>query len=157
MFLEMSDHLRSGDQVIVTRDLQIGFDAARPLLRSPDLLVLRGETVAIIGANGVGKSTLLRTISGELPALRGQARLGAKVKIGYFAQAQSTLNASRAIIDEIRAVKPLPLSQARDWLGRFLFSGDDVFRPISSLSGGERGRVALAKLALEGASFTAIG
>jgi ATP-binding cassette subfamily F protein 3 len=153
MFLEMSDHLRSGDQVIVTRDLQIGFDAARPLLQSPDLLVLRGETVAIIGANGVGKSTLIRTISGELPALAGEVRLGAKVKIGYFAQAQSTLQADNAIIDEIRAIKPLPLSQARDWLGRFLFSGDDVFRPISSLSGGERGRVALAKLALQGASL----
>lgn len=153
MVLEMSDHLRSGDQVIVTRDLWVGYDSARPLLRSPDLLVLRGETVAIIGANGVGKSTLLRTISGDLPALGGEVRLGAKVKIGYFAQAQSTLNAVNTIIDEIRAIKPLPLSQARDWLGRFLFSGDDVFRPISSLSGGERGRVALAKLALEGASL----
>lgn len=153
MYLEMSDHLRSGDQVIVTRDLRIGYDPANPLLSAPDLLVLRGETVAIIGANGVGKSTLLRTLSGALPALAGEVRLGAKVKIGYFAQAQSTLNAASAIIDEIRAVKPLPLSQARDWLGRFLFSGDDVFRPISSLSGGERGRVALAKLALEGASL----
>lgn len=153
MFLEMSDHQRSGDQVIVTRDLRIGYDPALPLLRTPDLLVLRGETVAIIGANGVGKSTLLKTLSGELPALAGEARLGANVKIGYFAQAHETLNASNAIIDEIRAVKPLPLSQARDWLGRFLFSGEDVFRPVSSLSGGERGRVALAKLALQGASL----
>ncbi len=153
MFLEMSDHLRSGDQVIATRDLQIGYDSAKPLLGTPDLLVLRGETVAIIGRNGVGKTTLLKTLSGDLPTLAGEVSLGAKVKIGYFAQAQSTLNAASAIIDEIRAVKPLPLSQARDWLGRFLFSGDDVFRPISSLSGGERGRVALAKLALEGASL----
>ena len=153
MVLEMSDHLRSGDQVIVTRDLQVGYDSAAPLLKTPDLLVLRGETVAIIGANGVGKSTLLRTLSGDLPALAGEARLGAKSKIGYFAQAQSSLNAANTVIDEIRAIKPLPLSQARDWLGRFLFSGDDVFRPISSLSGGERGRVALAKLALEGASL----
>ncbi|MDE2638213.1 MAG: ABC-F family ATP-binding cassette domain-containing protein [Chloroflexota bacterium] len=153
MFLEMNDHLRSGDQAIVTRDLQIGYDSAKPLLGTPDLLVLRGETVAIIGRNGVGKSTLLKTLSGELPTLAGEVSLGAKVKIGYFAQAQSTLNSASAIIDEIRAVKPLPLSQARDWLGRFLFSGDDVFRPISSLSGGERGRVALAKLALEGASL----
>ncbi|MCY3976820.1 MAG: ABC-F family ATP-binding cassette domain-containing protein [Chloroflexi bacterium] len=153
MFLEMNDHMRSGDQAIVTRDLQIGYDSANPLLGTPDLLVLRGETVAIIGRNGVGKTTLLKTLSGDLPTLAGEVSLGAKVKIGYFAQAQSTLNAASAIIDEIRAVKPLPLSQARDWLGRFLFSGDDVFRPISSLSGGERGRVALAKLALEGASL----
>ena len=152
MFLELGEHLRSGDQVIVTRDLQIGYDAA-PLLSPPDLLVLRGETVAIIGANGVGKSTLLKTLSGDLPALAGEVRLGAKVKIGYFAQAHETLNADNALIDEIRAVKPLPLPQARDWLGRFLFSGDDVFRSVSSLSGGERGRVALAKLALGGASL----
>jgi len=153
MFLEMSDHARSGDQVIVTRDLQLGYDAEAPLLSAPDLLVLRGETVAIIGGNGVGKSTLLKTLSGALPPLAGEVRLGAKVRIGYFAQAHETLKADNAVIDEIRAVKPLPLSQARDWLGRFLFSGDDVFRPVSSLSGGERGRVALAKLALQGASL----
>ena len=76
MFLELGEHLRSGDQVIVTRDLQIGYDAAIPLLSPPDLLVLRGETVAIIGANGVGKSTLLKTLSGDLPALAGEVRLG---------------------------------------------------------------------------------
>jgi len=153
IFLEMSDHLRSGDQAIITRDLQIGYGSGAPLLRAPDLLVARGETVAIIGANGVGKSTLLKTLSGALPALHGEVRLGAKVKVGFFAQAHETLNADNTLIDEIRAVKPLPLSQARDWLGRFLFSGDDVFRPVSSLSGGERGRVALAKLALQGASL----
>ena len=152
MFLELSDHRRSGDQVIITRDLRIGYDG-EALLRVPDSVVLRGETIAIIGANGVGKSTLLKTLSGDLPALAGEARLGAKVDIAYFAQAHETLKADNAIIDEIRAVKPLPLSQARDWLGRFLFSGEDVFRPVSSLSGGERGRVALAKLALQGASL----
>ena len=152
MFLELRDHQRSGDQVILTRDLQIGYDG-EALLRVPDLLVLRGETIAIIGANGVGKSTLLKTLSGDLPPLAGEVRLGAKVEIAYFAQAHETLKAGSAIIDEIRAVKPLPLSQARDWLGRFLFSGDDVFRPVSSLSGGERGRLALAKLALQGASL----
>ena len=153
MFLELSAHQRSGDQVIVARDLRIGYAAEAPLLSAPDLLLRRGETVAIIGGNGVGKSTLLKTLSGELPPLAGEVRRGAKVKIGYFAQAHETLNADNAIIDEIRAVKPLPLSQARDWLGRFLFSGDDVFRPVASLSGGERGRVALAKLALQGASL----
>lgn len=152
MSLELSDHQRSGDHVILTRDLRIGYEG-EALLRVPDLLVLRGETVAIIGANGVGKSTLLKTLSGDLPALAGEVRLGAKVEVAYFAQAHETLDAGSAIIDEIRAVKPLPLSQARDWLGRFLFSGDDVFRPVSSLSGGERGRLALAKLALQGASL----
>ncbi len=152
MFLDMGQPQRSGDQVIVTRGLRIGYPGA-PLLDVPDLLVTRGETVGVIGGNGVGKSTLLKTVGGVLPALAGEARLGAKVKPGYFAQAHETLAAERSLLDEIQAVKPMPLSAARDWLGRFLFSGDDVFRPIASLSGGERGRVALAKLALQGASL----
>lgn len=153
MFIELDDIQRSGDQVIVTRDLLVGYGAGQPLLALPDSLVLRGETVAIIGRNGVGKSTLLKTLSGDLPPLTGEARLGAKVKVGYFAQAHETLIADNTLLDAITAVKPMPNSQARDWLGRFLFSGDDVFRTIASLSGGERGRVALAKLALQGANL----
>ena len=153
MYLEMADIQRSGDQVIVTRDLVIGYDPAQPILAVPDSLIQRGDTVAIIGANGVGKSTLLKTLAGSLPPLAGQARLGAKVHAGYFAQAHETLVAENSLLDAVRSIKPMPISQARDWLGRFLFSGDDVFRQISSLSGGERGRVALAKLALEGANL----
>ncbi len=153
MSIDMGDYRRSGDQVIVTRDLQVGYQAGKPLLNPPDLLVLRGETVAIIGPNGIGKSTLLKTLSGDLPALAGEARLGAQVKIAYFAQAHETLNPNQTILDEIMQTKAMPISQARDWLGRFLFSGEDVFRLISSLSGGERGRVALAKLTLQGANL----
>ncbi len=153
MFIEMDDIQRSGDQVIVARDLLIGYDPAQPLLALPDMLVERGETIAIIGPNGIGKSTLLKTLSGDLPALYGHVRLGAKVKAGYFAQAHETLVAENTLLDAVTAVKPMPLSQARDWLGRFLFSGDDVFRTIASLSGGERGRIALAKLALQGANL----
>ena len=153
MFIELDDIQRSGDQVILTRDLIIGYDPAQPLLAVPDILVQRGETIAIIGPNGVGKSTLLKTLSGDLPALAGDLRLGAKVKAGYFAQAHETLVAENTLLDAVRAVKPMPISQARDWLGRFLFSGDDVFRTIASLSGGERGRIALAKLALQGANL----
>ncbi len=153
MSIELGKPQRSGDQVIVTRDLEIGYTAAAPLLTVPDALVQRGETVALIGGNGVGKTTLLKTISGALPPLAGAARLGAQVKVGYFAQAHETLNSANSLLDEIRTVKALPISQARDWLGRFLFSGEDVFRPIASLSGGERGRVALAKLALQSANL----
>lgn len=153
MALEMGGHQRSGDQVIVTRDLCIGYDAGQPLLSAPDCLVLRGETVALMGPNGVGKSTLLKTLCGDLPALAGDVRLGAKVKVGYFAQAHETLNETKTLVAEVLAIKPMLISQARDWLGRFLFSGEDVFRVVSSLSGGERGRLALAKLALEGANL----
>ncbi len=153
MSLEMAGIQRSGDQVIVTRDLLVGYKADQPILDVPDCLVRRGETVAIIGPNGVGKSTLLKTLCGQLPALAGHARLGAKVKAGYFAQAHETLVAENTLLDAVRAVKAMPISDARDWLGRFLFSGDDVFRAVASLSGGERGRLALAKLALQGANL----
>ncbi|HLY29352.1 MAG TPA: ATP-binding cassette domain-containing protein, partial [Aggregatilineales bacterium] len=83
----------------------------------------------------------------------GTSTLGAQVKIGYFAQAHELLTPTNNLIDELLTVKAMPISQARSYLAQFLFTGDDVFRPISTLSGGERGRVALAKLALDGANF----
>ena len=153
MKLNMSSDARSGDQVIATTDLVIGYAPDQPLAAVPDARVLRGETAALIGANGVGKSTLLKTISGDLAPLAGQARLGANVKLGYFAQAHEALKADRSILEEILAAKAMPISAARDLLGRFMFSADDVFRPVATLSGGERGRVALAKLTLQGANL----
>ena len=153
MKLNMSSDARSGDQVIATTDLVIGYAPDQPLAAVPDLRALRGETAALIGANGVGKSTLLKTISGDLAPLAGQARLGANVKLGYFAQAHEALKADRSILEEILAAKTMPISAARDLLGRLMFSADDVFRPVATLSGGERGRVALAKLTLQGANL----
>src|SRR5205814_3265730 len=99
-----------------------------------------------------GKTTLLRTIIGELPPVSGQIYLGHNVRIGYYSQTHAGLISERTILDEIRQMSALSEEGARSLLGRFLFSGDDVFKPIGALSGGERSRVALAKLTLLGSN-----
>jgi ATP-binding cassette subfamily F protein 3 len=154
LHLKMADTLRSGDKVLMTTDLVVGYaDGAEPLFRSPDITLWRGEVAALIGPNGVGKTTFLKTALGQLPPLSGEVKIGASVQVGYFAQAHELLNPNSTIIDEVMAAKPMGVAEARSYLGQFLFSGDDVFRTIDTLSGGERGRVALAKLALSGANL----
>lgn len=154
LHLNMRSTVRSGDLVIRTRGLQVGYaDAPAPLFTAPDITLRRGEVAALIGPNGAGKSTFIKTIVGHLPPLAGEVNIGAAVKIGYFAQAHEELHEARTVLDEILSVKEMGLGEARSYLGAFLFSGDDVFRPVSTLSGGERGRVALAKLALSGANL----
>jgi len=146
---------RSGQLVLVTRDLNIGYaDEGRPLFAVPDLVLTRGECAAIIGPNGAGKTTFLKTILNQIPAYAGQANLGASLKVGYFAQAHEGLHPDWTLMQEISAVAPnlLP-AQIRDYLARFMFTGDDVFKPVSVLSGGEGGRLALACLALQGANL----
>ncbi len=152
MNLKMRAALRSGDKVLMTKGLRVGYPD-KTLFDVPDITLYRGETVALIGPNGAGKSTFLKTVTGQLEALAGQARMGASVKLGYFAQAHELLDEKRSIIDEITTAKPMLPADARSYLAQFLFTGDDVHRPIASLSGGERGRVALAKLALKGANL----
>src|SRR5579885_312078 len=167
-FPEMHFALRpatdSGLVVIETRKLVAGYSAAArgargqkepsvALVRAGDLQLLRGDRVGLIGPNGAGKTTLLRTLIGELPPVGGQVLPGQNVRIGYYAQALDGLALDRTILDEIRRVCTLSEEGARSFLGRFLFSGDDVFKQIKTLSGGERSRVALAKLTLQGSNF----
>jgi ATP-binding cassette, subfamily F, member 3 len=154
LHLKLQTNIRSGDKVLMTKDLKVGYqDGGEPLFAVPDLTLYRGEVAAVIGPNGVGKTTFLKTILDQLPPLSGWSKLGASVRVGYFAQAHELLNPQNSIMDELFTVRDMPISQARNYLATFLFTGDDVFRPISTLSGGERGRIALAKLALDGANF----
>jgi ATP-binding cassette subfamily F protein 3 len=140
---------RSGELVIRTRNLEVGWPD-RMLFTAPDIELRRTDCAALIGPNGAGKSTFLKTILGQLEPRHGQVILGASLHIGYFAQAHEGLDPNNTVLDEILGASPgmLPY-QARDYLGRYLFSGDDVFKTVSMLSGGERGRLALAKLGLQ--------
>jgi len=141
--------------VLRTKDLQVGYeDEGRPLFNAPDLLLKRRECAAIIGPNGAGKTTFLKTILELIPPYAGEVTLGASLKIGYFAQAHEGLIAERMLMDEIGAVRPQWLSsEIRDYLAKFLFTGEDVFKTVELLSGGERGRLALAILSLQGANL----
>jgi ATP-binding cassette subfamily F protein 3 len=151
--LNLKTDLRSGDKVLMTYKLVAGYDPEKPLAKVPDITLYRGEIAAVIGPNGAGKTTLLKTLLEELPPLSGSSRLGAAVQPGYFAQAHEGLTLNNSVIDELLTVRHLQQSEARNYLAQFLFTGDDVFRPVATLSGGERGRLALAKLALDGANF----
>jgi ATP-binding cassette subfamily F protein 3 len=151
----LQDAGRSGDLVLRTFGLSVGYaDEGHPLFNVPDLTLLRGECAAIIGPNGAGKTTLLKTLLEALPPLAGEVLWGASLKIGYFAQAHEDLHPAWTLMQEIQAAGPKMLeSEVRDYLARFLFSGDDVFKTVGLLSGGERGRLALACLALQGTNL----
>jgi ATP-binding cassette, subfamily F, member 3 len=151
--LSLQTTLRSGDLVLATHELVVGYADGQPLFTCPDLEIRRGQRIALLGPNGAGKTTFLKTILGQIKPKAGAIRFGAGVEMGYFAQTQAGLKLEATILDEILSVQNLPLGEARNYLGRFLFSGDDVFKPIGTLSGGERSRVALAKLTLTGSNF----
>ena len=149
LHLNLRTASRSGDLVIRTKDLQVGYPG-KMLFSTPDIELRRLECAALIGPNGAGKTTFLKTALGQLEPLSGEVKLGASLHIGYFAQAHEGLNPDNTVMQEIDSLMPTWLpGQIRDYLGKYLFSGDDVFKMVSMLSGGERGRLALAKLALQ--------
>jgi len=149
LHLNLRSAKRSGDLVIRTKDLQVGWPD-KFLFSAPDIELRRLGCAALIGPNGAGKTTFLKTILGQLEPLAGEVVLGASLQIGYFAQAHEGLNPNNTVMDEIDSIVPAWLpGQIRDYLGKYLFSGDDVFKKVDMLSGGERGRLALAKLALQ--------
>jgi len=146
---------RGGDLVLRTRDLEIGYqDGEKALFTAPDITLLRGECAALIGPNGAGKTTYLKTILDQIPPLKGDVKLGANLDVGYFAQAHQDLNEKNTLLEEIDLVGNFQSDhKARSHLGAYLFSGEDVYKKVSVLSGGERGRLALAKLSLSNANL----
>ena len=147
---------RTGQIVLSTRNLKVGYadDGIQThLLSPPDLKLERGSRTAMIGDNGVGKTTLLKTILGFTAPLGGSVELGHNVAVGYYRQGQEDLPEESTVLDALLDVKNLPLGEARSYLARFLFQGEDVFKSIASCSGGERSRLALACLMLSKANF----
>jgi len=141
----------TGQDVIFLEQLTIGYEA--PLLRNLNLILRAGERVAVLGPNGHGKSTLLKTIIGEVPPLAGRVRIGSSVQIGYLAQEQEILDPHSNALQVIQAEVSFNQTETRSFLHFFLFTGDDVFTPIAQLSYGERARLMLAVLVARGANL----
>ena len=153
MDIRLEPDVVSGNDVLTVTGLSKSFDT-QTLFTNVDFEIKRGERVAVIGNNGTGKTTLLKIINGIIPADSGQIRLGSKVHIGYYDQEHQVLHMDKTLFQEIQDTYPnMNNTQIRNTLAAFLFTGDDVFKLIRDLSGGERGRVSLAKLMLSDANF----
>ena len=151
--LEFTTDVRGGDDVLQLMGVEKRY-GDKVLFKNMNLEVYRHDRVGIIGPNGVGKTTLLRLILGQEKPTTGKVKVGYNLRVGYYDQEHARLNLDNTVLDELWELRPDDTrGEVRSYLGRFLFSGDDVFRPIRELSGGEQSRVALAKLLLEKANF----
>lgn len=153
MNLHFTPSIQSAEIVLTAQEVSKQFDG-RELFRGANFQIRRGERVALIGANGIGKTTLFKMIMGQLSPSYGDLHLGVKVYPGYYDQTQENLSPEKSILDEIYDSYPnLTIPQIRNILGSFLFRGDDVFKQIKTLSGGEKARVSLCKIMLGDANF----
>ena len=139
------------ERVLIMEDLSIGY-GEKILAKGINLTLRRGEKAALLGANGTGKTTLLRTILGEIPPLKGKAKIGNRVQIGYFSQSYERLDAKQTLLENFVIEYGFTEEHTRSMLGGMLFHGDDVFKKIGELSGGQKARLVLLKLVLDGAN-----
>jgi ATP-binding cassette subfamily F protein 3 len=147
---------RTGQVVLRTHNLSVGYTGGGEtvkLLSTPDIKVEAGDRIGIIGANGTGKTTLVKTLLGQITPLQGSMLFGHNVKVGYFQQGLQDLPVSGTVLDAFLEIKNVPISEARSFLARFLFRGEDVFQDVSHLSGGEKSRLALARLLINEINF----
>ena len=153
MRMRFEPKCESGNDVLITRGLEKAF-GEKLLFRDVNIHIRKGERVFILGANGCGKTTLFKILNGKCPPDRGSWDFGANVDVGYFDQMQQNLDMTKTAIDEVWDNFPnLTETEIRSSLARFLFKGEDVFKPLSKMSGGERARVSLLKLMLRGSNF----
>jgi ATP-binding cassette subfamily F protein 3 len=144
---------QSGNEVLHLQDLAIGYEG-ETVSKNINSRMTKGESIALVGPNGVGKSTLLKTIISKLPALSGDFRFGTNVEVSYYDQEQANLVSNKRVLNELWDDYPLkPEKDIRTVLGNFLFSGDDVLKTVSTLSGGEKARLALAKMMMQKGNF----
>jgi ATP-binding cassette, subfamily F, member 3 len=153
LHVNLQSTLRSGDLVLGLHDLSVGYEPAKPLVEIEEAEIRRGQRVALMGSNGSGKTTLLRTILHRLQPLTGRVRTGSAVRIGYFAQVQDQLVPGRSLLDTLLDAGMDSVAETRGFLARYGFRGDDVFKNVEVLSGGERARAAIAILSLAKANF----
>ncbi|MCM3444779.1 ABC-F family ATP-binding cassette domain-containing protein [Metabacillus halosaccharovorans] len=145
---------QSGNDVLKATDISVSYDKHQPIISNISFSISRGDSIALVGPNGIGKSTLLKSIVQKLDALTGSFSLGSHVQIGYYDQQQADLTSNKRVLDELWDEYPQQTEkEIRTVLGNFLFSGDDVLKPVSTLSGGEKARLALSKLMLQKANF----
>lgn len=157
MKLSFRENFKSGHDVLLAENISKSFGRGaqrRKLFENADLDIKRGERVCIVGANGIGKTTLLRILTEEIAADTGRIKIGHNVQIGYYDQGQQRLNGSNTVIEELQdAYRLYSETELRNILGRFLFRGESVFLKVGDLSGGEKARLALLKLMLSGANL----